>query len=123
MKKPLAPELPDTGPSFREFATAWTSGELALSARALSLTIARGVVGLTRGYWCSCYFAPEHVNTRCPSGHALERGPECAFGLVAERAGYRTNRFPPRQAASGEQHTPACQIFDGPFTNQGRKPR
>jgi hypothetical protein len=28
-EKPLDPELPDTGPSFREFATAWTSGELA----------------------------------------------------------------------------------------------
>ena len=28
-EKPIDPELPDTGPSFREFATDWTSGELA----------------------------------------------------------------------------------------------
>ena len=28
-EKPVDPELPDTGPTFREFATAWTSGELA----------------------------------------------------------------------------------------------
>jgi len=27
-EKPIDPELPDTGPSFREFATDWTSGEL-----------------------------------------------------------------------------------------------
>jgi hypothetical protein len=32
-EKSVDPELPDTGPTFREFATAWTSGELARRAR------------------------------------------------------------------------------------------
>ena len=57
-----------------------------------------------------------------PAGHAahypLESGAERAFGIISERAGDRADGFAARQAAAGEQHPPAREIFDRSVADQ-----
>jgi hypothetical protein len=55
--------------------------------------------------------------------HALEGSAKRAIRFIPERAGDRTDGFAARQAASGEQHPPAREVFDRSVADQLPKSR